>query len=144
MRLGAVMSKLWKTSSTTGPATLLSLSTAAVVADVGICLFSLGRPLPDCFPSLSQISHCRHFFHYNICTYSGAMYSGVSGIHPACSAPILSRACITRAVPTNLIPFGGDKQVQTVPSELAGVAHHHLLWPPRTVALPGGNNAVTV
>ena len=45
VRLGAVMSKPWKISSTMGPVMLPSLFTAAVVADVGTCHFSFGRPL---------------------------------------------------------------------------------------------------
>ena len=54
------------------------------------------------------------------------MYSGISGTYPACSTSVLLGVRITHAVHTNHARFGGDKQLQTAPSELARVAHHQL------------------
>ena len=96
-RLRTIISKWWKISSLADPALLLFLSTAAVTNGV--------RNLPV-FPLLLEFLIIITFSHCNICSYGGAMYSGIS---PAYSAPFyrISMYASPEPRPPMRIPLAG-------------------------------------
>ena len=74
-----------------------------------------------------QVSPRALFFHFNIDFRSRVVYSISLSCYPVYSAGYLLSVWNTIAMAIECIPFGWDKQVQTMARELARAAHHQYL-----------------